>query len=216
MEVPIFENEAPVGTMQIVSQGLYTVFQTRLPAGGDAGTDSIRPQVVAEAEPSERLMAASAGKRVGVSCADHSEFRTPNSEFSLTRLWLVGKCGAAAPLGLMRQEEDGRSFCRKLSRRECQGLPKNPVRVLVLPNGKKPGDPAGSGNGSSRTPTPTENTENSQLQIPNSESVWLPLSDGSLIDPARRLLALPWRGGAVAAPARKISLGEREYLLFRY
>ena len=206
MEVPIFENEASVGTLRIYTQGLYTVFQARLPAGEAVGADSIRPPMKARADLSGRLIAAPTEEGETARSADHV----------LSRLWLVGKCGAAVPLGLLRQEREGRSFCRKLSRRECQGLPKNPVRALVLPNGKKPGDPAGSGNGSSRTPTPTENTENSQLQIPNSESVWLPLSDGSLIDPARRLLALPWRGGAVAAPARKISLGEREYLLFRY
>ena len=189
MEIPIFENEVPVGTLRVSSQGLYTVFQARLPGG----------------------------KQERASCADHSEFRTPNSEFSLTRLWLIGKCGAAAPLGLLRQEKEGRSLCRKLSRMECGRLPKNPVRALLLPNGEKPEKPAGSGeNGSSGTPTPTEKANNSQARIPSSESSWSALSDGSLIDRERRLLALPWGGGAVEAPGRKLSLGEREYLLFRY
>ena len=32
MELPIYENAAPVGTLQIFPQGLYTVFEARLPA----------------------------------------------------------------------------------------------------------------------------------------------------------------------------------------
>ncbi len=32
MELPIYENSAPVGTLQIFPQGLYTVFEARLPA----------------------------------------------------------------------------------------------------------------------------------------------------------------------------------------
>ena len=210
MEIPIFESEAPVGTLRVYSQGLYTVFQTRLPADGDAGADSIRPPITAGEVPSGRLIAAPAGKRESVSCANHSEF-------PLTRLWLIGKCGAAVPLGLLRQEKDGRSLCRKLSRMECGRLPKNPVRALVLPNGEKPEKPPDKdGNGSSRAPTPAQKTADSERRMPDPKSPWLSLPDGSLIDRERRLLALPWGGGAAEAPARKISLGEREYLLFRY
>ena len=175
-------------------------------ANESVGADSIRPPMKARADLSGRLIAAPTEEGETARSADHV----------LSRLWLVGKCGAAVPLGLLRQEREGRSFCRKLSRIECGRLPKNPVRALVLPNGKKPGDPAGSGNGSSRTPTPTEEAPNSELQIPNSESSWSLRSDGSLIDPGKRLLALPWGGGTVELPARKISLGKREYLLFRY
>ncbi len=32
MELPIYENSAPVGTLRIFPQGLYTVFEARLPA----------------------------------------------------------------------------------------------------------------------------------------------------------------------------------------
>ncbi len=207
MEVPIFENEAPVGTLRIYTQGLYTVLEARLPAGEAVGADSIRPPMKARADLSGRLIAAPTEEGETARSADHV----------LSRLWLVGKCGAAVPLGLLRQEREGRSFCRKLSRMECGRLPKNPVRALVLPNGEAPGKPAkNSANESSRTPPPAEKVNNSELRIPNSEFAWRLLSDGSLIDPGKRLLALPWGGGTVELPARKISLGEREYLLFRY
>ena len=196
MEIPVYEKGGQVGTLQIVSQGLYTTFQTRLPAGGSAGADL-----------SGRQTAAPPGNREAEPSADHA----------LTRLWLIGKCGAAAALGLLRQEADGRSFCRKLSRTECGRLPKHPVMALVLPNGEKPGKPAGSGrNGAPRTPSHTEETRVPESGMANSDACWRPLSDGSLVDPGRRLLALPWGGGAVEPPARKISLGERDYLLFRY
>ncbi len=58
MEVPIFENEAPVGTLRIYTQGLYTVLEARLPAGEAVGADSIRPPMKARADLSGRLIAA--------------------------------------------------------------------------------------------------------------------------------------------------------------
>lgn len=210
MEVPIFENEAPVGMLRIYSQGLYTVFQARLPAGRDVGADSIRPPMMAGADPSGRQIAAPAGKREGSSGA-------ANPALSPTRLWLIGKCGTAAPLGLLRQEKDGRSLCRKLSRMECGRLPRNPVRALVLPNGEKPGEAAkNSVNESSRTPPPAQKANDPDFPSPTSESSWRPLPDGSLIDQERCLLALPWGGGALPAPTRKIMWNGQEYWLFRY
>ena len=33
MELPVYENQVPVGTLRIRTQGLYTLFETRLPPG---------------------------------------------------------------------------------------------------------------------------------------------------------------------------------------
>ena len=33
MELPVYENQVPVGTLRICPQGLYTLFETRLPPG---------------------------------------------------------------------------------------------------------------------------------------------------------------------------------------
>ena len=196
MEIPIFENEAPVGTLRVFSQGLYTVFQTRLPAGGCAGADS--------------------GGRPIAAPAEHREAER-SADPELTRLWLIGKCGAAAPLGLLRQEKGGRSFCRRLSRMECQRLPKTLARALVLPNGEAPGEAEDMGvNGAPEGPSPAKKGTHSKLRTSHSEFAWRPLSDGSLIEPGRRLLALPWGGEKLPLGVHKILRNGKEYWVFRY
>ena len=213
MELRIFEGEGPVGRLSVSVQGLYTLFEARV-----------------------------AGEGTG-----------------LSRLWLLGKEGDPASLGLLEPRAGERLLRRRLSRLERQKLPPEPWTALILPAEEqalaspslslrtgdrrawcgnphsRPGDeenglprqcahclamtePAASASG--EAPGPGVKTEgpppNSEFRTPNSELPWLHLPDGSLYDPAQRLLALPWAGGELPAGARKISVDGRDYLVFRY
>lgn len=153
MELPVFENQSPLGTLRVSRQGLYIRFETLLPPG-EPGT--------------------------------------------LHRLWLAGG-ERAAPLGLLQPTGEGRRLCRRLSRLDCRALPPSPRRALVLP---------------ARAPAPPLSEERAEPLPPAAGPRWLRLSDGSLADPARGLLALPWDGGEPPPPARKISVAGRDYLVF--
>ncbi len=191
MDLPVYENETPVGTLRVARQGLYTVFTAELPS---AALDA-----------------------------------------ALTRLWLLDASGAAAPLGLLEPTGEGRRLRRRLSRLELQRLPPEPRTALILPADGKPRRgglwppavpkdiPEGIERESGRpqlAPTgsaaPASTSSRSASRVPHSASPWRRLSDGSLVDPAGRLLALPWAGGEPPAPARTLSVDGREYMVFRY
>ena len=137
------------------------------------------------------------------------------SDTVLTRLWLLNGKGNAASLGLFAPGPAGRVLSRKLTRLECSRLPAAPVKALVLPNGERP-KPPGKGEEGRQKAAPTGEKTNSERRIPNSEFAWRLLSDGSLVEPKRRLLALPWAGERLPDPGRKIMVRGKEYLLFRY
>ncbi len=192
MEIPIYENDERVGILRVSVQGLYTVFLAQLPLKRAAGTAISRPQDGNGANPQGQLIAAPAEKPGD--CA-----------LSLSRLWILGRNGGARDLGLLRPGKERRTFFRKLSRLECSRLPSQPVKALVLPNGKRP-----------VLPSKEEEQNHSELRIPHSEFSWRLLPDGSLIDPKRRLLALPWGGEKLPPGARKNVLNGKEYWVFRY
>ena len=145
----------------------------------------------------------------------------------LTRLWLADGAGGAAPLGLLEPRGEGRFLLRRLSRLELRALPPRPAFALALPADASPPAPVIANQsadwcGNPHPPSRKEQTDcRVGLRPPRNdmgeESVaWRRLPDGTLLDPARRLLALPWAGGPLPPPARKISLAGREYWLFRY
>lgn len=127
------------------------------------------------------------------------------ADTALSRLWLLNKSGNAAALGLLEPCESGRVLSRKLTRLECSRLPSAPVKALILPNGEKPA-----------IPPKEEELQKSELWIPHSEFSWCRLPDGSLIDPKRRLLALPWAGEKLPRGTRRIRKNGMEYWVFRY
>lgn len=196
MEIPIYENDTQIGTLKVSSQGLYTVFAAKLPLLLPAGTDKV--------DRSGRRIAApaAAGER-------------NDAGRGLTRLWLVGRDGDCADLGLLQPGKEGRTLCRRFSRMECRRLPAKPMKSLALPSGEKPKLPGRRENGRQKN-APTGEKTDSELRIPNSEYSWRRLPDGSLIDPGRRLLALPWAGGKLPPGVRKILVKGREYWAFRY
>lgn len=202
MEIPVYENEAQVGTLRVLSQGLYTVFEARLPA----------------------LAFPLGGGGCGVSRPSQTEGAAP----LLTRLWLLGEKQVVS-LGLLEPGEGGRRFRRRFSRLELQKLPRSPWTALILPAGESP-IPASSGEGDCGVSRPSQTEGVSVAALPLSSppqaagtpsprgearsASWLSRPDGSLYDPQRRLLALPWAGGEAPAAARILRLDGREYWVF--
>lgn len=142
----------------------------------------------------------------------------------LTRLWLLG-AGGRACLGVMEPRREGRFLLRRLTRLELSRLPCRPERVLALPAEAAPPAPrARHGEAGSQTgrgdplPPSKENTDRPVAPLPAvtaGQPSWTRLADGSLFDPARRLLALPCAPGAAPERGRKILPDGREYWLFR-
>lgn len=130
------------------------------------------------------------------------------ADTALSRLWLLNKSGNAAALGLLEPCESGRVLSRKLTRLECSRLPAAPVKALVLPNGERPKLP-GKGEEGRQKVAPTGGKTNSKF-------AWCFLSDGSLVEPKRRLLALPWAGEKLPRGTRRIRKNGMEYWVFRY
>ena len=89
------------------------------------------------------------------------------------------------------------------------------MKALVLPNGEKP-KCAGKREEGRQKAAPTGEKTNAEPRVPYSEFSWRHLSDGSLIDPKRRLLALPWAGEKLPPGACKIVYHGMEYWVFRY
>lgn len=195
MEIPIFENGERVGTLQVSVQGLYTVFLAQLPPRRAVGAAISRPQDGNGENRNGRLKAAPTEKPGD--CAS-----------SLSRLWILGRNGCAQDLGLFRPGKERRTFFRKLSRLECSRLPAAPVKALVLPNGERPKLP-GKGEEGRQKVAPTGGKTNSKF-------AWCFLSDGSLVEPKRRLLALPWAGEKLPRGTRRIRKNGMEYWVFRY
>ena len=192
MGIPIYENDERVGTLQVSVQGLYTVFLAQLPPKRAVEASISHPQDGNGENRNGRLIAAPTEKPGD--CAQ-----------SLSRLWILGRNGCAQDLGLFRPGKERRTFFRKLSRLECSRLPSAPVKALILPNGEKPA-----------IPPKEEELQKSELRIPHSEFSWRRLPDGSLIDPKRRLLALPWAGEKLPRGTRRIRKNGMEYWVFRY
>ena len=119
MELTIYENSAPVGTLRIFPQGLYTVFEAHLPA---------KPPLPKGGCPSAHTGAEGVPQTEGVA--------------PLTRLWLADESGAAAPLGLMEPRGEERVLRRRFTRLELRRLPARPARALALPDGERPPAPA--------------------------------------------------------------------------
>ena len=139
MELPVYENQVPVGTLRIRTQGLYTLFETRLPP-----------------------------------------------------------------------REEGRFLRRRLTRLQLMSLPPRIDTVLVTANAEAPPPEAAA----PRPPLPKGGCPEGAGGF-SSSPAWTRLPDGSLLDPARRLLALPCAPGAAPENVRKITLDGREYWLFR-
>ena len=203
MEIPIFENDEQVGTLRVSVQGLYTVFLAELPPMQPAGAAISSPPDEIGMNRSGRLIAAPTE-------------RPGNCVRSLSRLWILGRNGSAQELGLLRPGKERRTFCQKFSRLECRRLPSAPDRALVLPNGERPMLPAKQEERQTRVSPAEDGKTNPERRSSHSEFAWRLLPDGSLIDPKRRLLALPWAGKRLPELARKIKVKGEEYLVFRY
>lgn len=199
MTITIYENDAPAGSLQITRQGLYTLFEARLSA----------PQRTTVDRPASDRASDSAAAR----CAALRR-RPPDPEAPLTRLWLSDGAGGFAPLGLLEPRGEERLFRRRLTRLDLRALPARPAFALALPDGERPA-PAllpRRATGSGDPPEPPRPA----FRVPLSESSWTPRPDGTLVDPVRRLIALPCALRDQPSGLRKISLRGREYLVFRY
>jgi len=125
----------------------------------------------------------------------------------MTRLWLIGE-GESFPLGLMEPRPNGRYLLRRYSRSQLRSLPKNIEYASDCPcRGRLHAPPQQQEKGA----VPAENEAPS-----SSPSPWHPRPDGTLIDPHRRLLALPCALRRAQPGLRLINIEGREYMVFRY
>ena len=114
----------------------------------------------------------------------------------LRRLWVSGG-GKSAELGLCEPREDGLHFRRAYSRAAFEALP-SPLERAALDAAPVPAKPAAP-------PPPPREAE---------DAGWLALPDGTLVCPARRLLALPCALRKMRAGLRLRRIGGQDYLIF--
>ena len=213
MELQILESGGPVGRLSVSVQGLYTLFEARIRG---EGTGLSRLWLLGEGGGAAALglLEPRGGERVLRRRLSRLELqKLPPRPW--TALVLPAEESAPASPSLSLRTSDRRAWSgdpQSLPGDEENGLPRQCAHCLAMT-----GSAASASVGA---PNPGANTAglppNSEFRTPHSELPWLRLSDGSLCDPARRLLALPWAGGELPAAARKISVDGRDYLVFRY
>ena len=135
------------------------------------------------------------------------EARVEGRGKGLSRLWLADGRGRAAALGVLAPGGGERLLRRRMSRLVLVGLAERAWRALVLPAEEKPGLPAGDRR-ADLGPEPSEE------RVIRPAAAWLRLPDGSLRDPGRGLLALPWAGGELPEGVERVRLNGREYWVF--
>ena len=213
MELQILEGGSLAGTLSVSVQGLYMLFEARV-AGEGTGLSRLWLRGEGGGAASLGLLEPRAGGRF----LRRRLSRLERQKLPLrpwTVLVLPAEEPALASPSLSLRTSDRRAWrgdLQSLPGDEENGLPRQCAHCLAMT-----GSAASASVGA---PNPGANTAglppNSEFRTPHSEFSWLRLSDGSLRDPARRLLALPWAGGELPAAARKISVDGRDYLVFRY
>ncbi len=214
MELPVYEDQVPAGTLRICPQGLYTVFETRLPPG----------------EGLSRLWLLGEGRRWSLGLLE------PREEGRFLRRRLTRLQLRALPPRIDRVlvlPSDAPAPPPNASTRHCEPVTDVTGVAIRAPSSAKKTDCTlkGRPHGQSANWPRNDRGEKSGAAAPGptlpeggrpegaggspSSPAWLRLPDGSLLDPARRLLALPCAPGAAPARARKFTLDGREYWLFR-
>ena len=142
------------------------------------------------------------------------EARLPGEGEELCRLWLSDSLGKSASLGLLEPGRGERRLCRRLTSLELQKLPPRPWTALVLPANERPSKAEPAEAPVTLAVKAERAAQDPPSIIPHSGSNWLRLPDGSLFEPAGRLLALPWGGGDLPPGVAKIRLEGRDYWVF--
>ena len=199
MELPVYENQVPVGTLRIRTQGLYTLFETRLPPGPGLS----------------RLWLLGAGRRWSLGLLEPRE----EGRFLRRRLTRLQLMSLPPRIDTVLVTANAEAPPPNASTRHCEPVTDVTGVAIRAPSSAKKTDchvglcPPRNDRGEKSGAAPS--ASNSAFRIPNSEFSWTRLPDGSLLDPARRLLALPCAPGAAPENVRKITLDGREYWLFR-
>ena len=205
MELQILEGGSLAGTLSVSVQGLYMLFEARV-AGAGTGLSRLWLRGEGGGAASLGLLEPRTGGRFLRRRLSRLERqKLPPRPWTALVLPAEERPSRTAPveatLAVAREQasipgiREERAVCSGTGDQETKS---GPPRALG-PAAKKAGPPP-----------------HSAFRTPHSEISWLRLSDGSLRDPARRLLALPWAGGELPAAARKISVDGRDYLVFRY
>ncbi len=213
MELQIFEGGGIAGTLSVSVQGLYMLFEARAEGEG-TGLSRLWLRGEGGGAASLGLLEPRAGGRFLRRRLSRLE-RQKLPPRPWTALILPAEEPAPASPTQSLRTGDRRAGCgnpQSLPGEEENGLPRQCAHGLAMI------EAAASAYG--EAPAPPAKTAglppNSEFRTPHSEFPWFRLSDGSLLDPARGLLALPWAGGELPAAARKISVDGRDYLVFRY
>ncbi len=213
MELQILEGGSLAGTLSVSVQGLYMLFEARV-AGEGTGLSRLWLRGEGGGAASLGLLEPRAGGRFLRRRLSRLERqKLPPRPWTALVLPAEERPSASPTLSLRTGER--RARCgnpQSLPGEEENGLPRQCAHCLAMTES--------AASASVGAPNPGANTAglppNSEFRTPHSELPWLRLSDGSLRDPARRLLALPWAGGELPAAARKMSVDGRDYLVCRY